>query len=515
MSCKGLVELIVLNVGLSAGILSPRVFSMFVLEALTLTFMTTPLVTALYPPERRVIATSGGAPPKTRDDECRDFDADRKSLVNEEQPWRHRFTVVLDRIEHMPCMMALTQLVRPPIPDFSSLTTDVSMSAASYPTPSKHKTPEVSISALRLIELSDRTSAVMKSSTADTLTHTDPLLGIFRMFGELNDLPVSTSLTIVPHDDLAYNVVDHAKRNASQLILLPWLPPCVGTAETSEGATLRRDKFDHNPFETIFGTSRDRSTSAVHSQFVRGVFAQSETDVALFVDPGNHLNTGAGTGGSHHIFFPFFGGPDDRLALEFVVQLCANPKINATVVKMEKREIGNTHIERPPSVYSDIKADTNSLALLHQHGLTTSSMIGFPDTVYGQANTQMRMQSETADSIIWTRYAGRNLSDSDIPGPLRAALSRINFTSLASPVPLHAAIQRASMCQRVLVVAGRSKRLAVEDHRAELKDLVEEHRVVGHEVISKTIGDVATAFVVSGCASAMVVLQAAANVGME
>lgn len=515
MSCKGLVELIVLNVGLSAGILSPRVFSMFVLEALTLTFITTPLVTALYPPERRVIATSGGASPKIRDEERRDFDADKKSLMNETQPWRYRFTVVLDKIEHMPCMMALTQLVCPPVLDFSSLTTVVSMSTASDPAPLKHKMPEVSISALRLIELSDRTSAVMKSSTADTLTHTDPLLGIFRMFGELNDLPVSTSLTIVPHDDLAYNVALYAKRNASQLVLLPWLPPCVGTAETNEGATPRRDKFDHNPFEAIFSASRDRSTSAIHSQFVRGVFAQSETDVALFVDPGNHLNTGAGTaGGSHHIFFPFFGGPDDRLALEFVVQLCANPKINATVLKMEKREIGDTQIERPISAYSesDIKADTNSLAV--QHGLTSLS-VGFPDTVYGQANTEMRMQSETADSIIWTRYAGRNLSDSDIPGPLRGALSRIDFANLASPIPLHAAIQRASMCQRVLVVAGRSKRLAVEDHRLELKDLVEEHRVVGHEVISKTIGDVATAFVVSGCASAMVVLQAATNVGME
>ncbi|KIK34429.1 hypothetical protein CY34DRAFT_17729 [Suillus luteus UH-Slu-Lm8-n1] len=199
MSCKGLVELIVLNVGLSAGILSPRVFFMFVLEALTLAFMTTPLITALYPPERRLITT---APPQTRDDECRDFDANKKSLVNEEQPWRHRFTVVLDRIEHMLCMMALTQLVRPPIPDFSSLTNAVSTSAASYPTPSKHKTPKVSISALRLVELSNRISAVMKSSTADTLTHTDPLLSIFRMFGELNDLPVSTSLTIVPHDDI-------------------------------------------------------------------------------------------------------------------------------------------------------------------------------------------------------------------------------------------------------------------------------------------------------------------------
>lgn len=507
MSCKGLVELIVLNVGLSAGVLSPKVFSMFVLEALTLTFMTTPLVRALYPPERRVIATSGGAPPKTRDDEGGDLDADKKSLMNEEQPWRYRFTVVLDKLEHMPCMMALTQLIRPPVPDFSSV---VSMSATSDPAPLKYRTPEVSINALRLIELSDRASAVMKSSTADTLIHTDPLLGIFRMFGELNDLPVSSSLAIVPHDDLACNVVDHAKQDASQLILLPWLPPCASIAETSEGATLR----DHNPFEVIFGTSRDKSASAIHSQFVRGVFAQSETDVALFVDPGNHLNTGAKTGGSYHIFLPFFGGPDDRLALEFVVQLCTNPKINATVVKMEKREIENMQIERPSTAYSDVKVDTNSLALAHQQGLTISSIIAFPDTVYGQTNTQMRMQSETADSIIWSRYAGRNLSDADTTGPLRAALSRIDFTNLASPVPLHAAIQRASTCQRVLVVTGRSKRLAVEDHHAELKDLVEEHRAVGHEVMSKTIGDVATAFVVSGCPSAVVVLQAA-NVGMH
>ncbi|KAG8993345.1 K(+)/H(+) antiporter, partial [Tulasnella sp. 427] len=38
MSCKGLIELIVLNVGLQAGILDTRVFSMFVLEAVVLTF---------------------------------------------------------------------------------------------------------------------------------------------------------------------------------------------------------------------------------------------------------------------------------------------------------------------------------------------------------------------------------------------------------------------------------------------------------------------------------------------
>ncbi|KAG0697752.1 hypothetical protein DFH29DRAFT_1021343 [Suillus ampliporus] len=173
MSCEGLVELIMLNIGLSTGILSQRVFSMFVLEALMLTFMTTSFVTALYPPEQHVSATSGGAPPQTRDEEGGDFDEDKKSLVNEEQPWRYRFTVVLDKLEHMPCMMALTQLVRPPVPDFSLLTTVVSMSAASEPAPLKYQTPEVNISALHLIELSDRTSAVMNLSTTNTLFHTD------------------------------------------------------------------------------------------------------------------------------------------------------------------------------------------------------------------------------------------------------------------------------------------------------------------------------------------------------
>src|SRR5271156_1939313 len=49
MSCKGLVELIVLNIGLQAKILSTRTFTIFVVMALITTFATTPLTTLLYP----------------------------------------------------------------------------------------------------------------------------------------------------------------------------------------------------------------------------------------------------------------------------------------------------------------------------------------------------------------------------------------------------------------------------------------------------------------------------------
>lgn len=49
MNTRGLVELVILNVGLDIGVLSPTLFAMMVLMALVTTFMTTPLVELIYP----------------------------------------------------------------------------------------------------------------------------------------------------------------------------------------------------------------------------------------------------------------------------------------------------------------------------------------------------------------------------------------------------------------------------------------------------------------------------------
>jgi Kef-type K+ transport system membrane component KefB len=53
MNTRGLIELVVLNIGLDIGVISPAVFSMMVLMALVTTFMTTPLLALVYP--RRVL----------------------------------------------------------------------------------------------------------------------------------------------------------------------------------------------------------------------------------------------------------------------------------------------------------------------------------------------------------------------------------------------------------------------------------------------------------------------------
>ena len=49
MNTRGLVELVILNVGYELGMLSPAVFSMLVMMALLTTFMTTPLLQWVYP----------------------------------------------------------------------------------------------------------------------------------------------------------------------------------------------------------------------------------------------------------------------------------------------------------------------------------------------------------------------------------------------------------------------------------------------------------------------------------
>ncbi|MGE0823313.1 MAG: cation:proton antiporter [Candidatus Binatia bacterium] len=52
MNTRGLMELIILNIGLDLGVISPTLFAMMVMMALVTTFMTTPALTLIYPRDR-------------------------------------------------------------------------------------------------------------------------------------------------------------------------------------------------------------------------------------------------------------------------------------------------------------------------------------------------------------------------------------------------------------------------------------------------------------------------------
>lgn len=143
----------------------------------------------------------------------------------------------------------------------------------------------------------------------------------------------------------------------------------------------------------------------------------------------------------------------------------------------------------------------------------------FPDTVYAHATTQTRLQSETADNIAWSRYTR---AEARTDPALAPALSRMEFSDVGTPAPLRHVIKQAldmsesaaGVRGRLLILAGRSRRLAVENHHAELKSVMEEHGGIANEV-KRTVGDVATALVVSGCQASVMVFQASMSADRE
>ena len=294
---------------------------MFVFHALVLTFITTPLTLYIYPAHCR--GDSGTTLEK----------ALTSGTGSSEEFMRSKFTVVLDCMEQLPSAMTLTQLLQPHSARLDVAEKSFSEAASETSAPYLANKHNISIDALRLIELTDRTSAVLRSQTADTLIRDDPVLSVFRTFGRLNlnRLSVSASLSVISYDEFSTHIANHARESGSQAVIIPWPFP-------SHAAEVHHSGLPYNPFDTLFSKTSgiDEATLLLRSQYVRKVFENSSSDVALFIDRG--LSTDTGSTIYPHVFLPFFGGPDDRLALSFVIQYCIHEEISATVVRMHRLE---------------------------------------------------------------------------------------------------------------------------------------------------------------------------------
>ncbi|KIM35156.1 hypothetical protein M413DRAFT_449865 [Hebeloma cylindrosporum] len=495
MSCKGLVELIVLNIGLSAGILTTRTFSMFVVHALILTFMTTPLVLLFYPARYRIHHRgdkpvvgdeASTSPPKPASDD------DTKT----------RFALLLDKIEALPAAMTLSQLLHSPstVSSASGLSTidEKAVEAGFKPALVGPPSPGITIEALRLLELTNRTSAVLRSQEADSLIYNDPVVSVYRTFGQLNHFDVSANLSVVNFDEFPEAIAKHVTDTKSEMVIIPWPRGATSVLEEEIQEKVRT----RNPFDGIFHrtTSQDQTSSVVYSEFIRKVFAKSPSDIALFVDRGTIGPLSPVS--KQHLFLPFFGGPDDRLALNFLVQLCERSWVTATVVRLNKADATSPTTESGPG----------APALLSP---TIHNTVAAADTVYGQPNTETRLASDTADNIIWDRYTQPNTSRSIT---LASALSHITFLAESSPTPLRrvtdlvkeeAEQSVAEKGKTIIVLAGRSRRLAVESLSGELRKLTADIASPISSSVPKTLGDVGAALVATNVNASLLILQAA------
>ncbi|KAF3482389.1 K(+)/H(+) antiporter 1 [Arthroderma uncinatum] len=351
MSCKGLVELIVLNIGLQAKILSPRTFTIFVVMALVTTFVTTPAVSYLYPQWYQIKVERWRRGEIDWDGNVLDSEHDPNSGSEigrqKSQGTSVRKLMIYLRLDSLPSIFTFVSLLgagdgRDPDASRAHHAHD-DQESPERPGSTRRGRP-IEVHALRLVELTDRDSSVMKVSEVHDYSYSDPILNAFRTFGQLYKVAVSGGVVIAPEHAYAETLVNKARDCSSDLVLVPW----------SETGGMSERQIP------LIDDSSEKFSTGPHSSFIFNVLKNSKSNVGIFINkgfggsalsqpkPGQISRTFSGhntyrtndlamtpspeTG--HHIFLPYFGGPDDQFALRLVLQLANNLSITATIVYM-------------------------------------------------------------------------------------------------------------------------------------------------------------------------------------
>ncbi|KAJ4985198.1 K+ homeostasis protein kha1 [Stagonosporopsis vannaccii] len=366
MSCKGLVELIVLNIGLQARILSTRTFTMFVVMALVTTFATTPLVSFLYPPsyQRKLELWKAGkidweGNPLSTDDS--DEEQSRKKLDAADGLLVYLHA---DGLSSLFSLMNLfsnaglrhsarqpTQLT--PIPEKGLFTTALRhptvVQAASSNDAVSHN--RLRIHSLRLTELNERTSSVMRvSKPHEEYAGND---SITKAFGSLAYTPrsrnvvISGSVAVVPSDSFADTLASKAAQTSSDLIVLPW--PETGTLSELPSyfvGGVQRDPLANKEFARltvdVFRAAR-RTTGVI--VYVDKTIIKTTSSPALASNPSSAVSTYdenavtySSVGSKTHLHALYASTSDDLLAVKIALQLAHSPSVNLHITRLPSAE---------------------------------------------------------------------------------------------------------------------------------------------------------------------------------
>ncbi|KAJ5390985.1 K(+)/H(+) antiporter 1 [Penicillium cataractarum] len=367
MSCKGLVELIVLNIGLQAKILSTRTFTIFVVMALVTTFLTTPLTTMLYPTwyQIKVERWRRGEIDWDGNPIQGDSRSDSVSAVKDQlKTVPVRKLLVYLRLDGLSGICTLAALLSPkrevtpssPQVHPSKRPKRVEQNIEDAVTSEDDKETSLRVHGVRLMELTDRDSSVMKVSAGEHAMW-DPVVNTFRAFGEWQDVSLMAGVSVVPEYSYAETVVDMARQDTADLLLLPW----------SETGTLS-DRQSGLEVDTA-----GRFADGSYTDFVSIVISRVPGPVGILIEhnpdsraakrPAPQRSTSglsiqsvwsrpASGSRSRHIVLPFFGGDDDRFALRLVLQLAQNENVTASIIHIPGQQSDASNLGISTSISS-------------------------------------------------------------------------------------------------------------------------------------------------------------------
>ncbi|KAJ7560792.1 hypothetical protein O6H91_04G146200 [Diphasiastrum complanatum] len=283
MNTKGLVELIVLNIGKERKVLNDETFAIMVLMALFTTFMTTPIVMALYKPARNRV-------PYTR--RKVDIDKPKDEL---------RILACVHGMKNVPAIINLVETTR------------------------GTRKQALRLYILHLVELSERSSAIMmvhrvRKDGRPFWNHGvgdgDNIVVAFEAYGQLSKVMVRPMTAISGFEDMHDDICNTAAEKRAAIIILP-----------------------HHKYQRFDGVLETMNPGfrAVNQR----VLQHAPCSVGILVDRGlgGFVQLAPSTV-DHNISVFFTGGPDDREALVLGCRMAEHPGIKLTVIRFVKKQDG-------------------------------------------------------------------------------------------------------------------------------------------------------------------------------
>ncbi|KAI7865090.1 Sodium/hydrogen exchanger family-domain-containing protein [Spinellus fusiger] len=309
MNCKGLVELIVLNIGHDAGVLNDQVFVIMVVMALITTFMTTPAVLWLYP-EWYQKQTSGENMDRSNQFTITKELSIMETTMQNSRSRQYRIATMLNSIDMVPNVVSILRLF-----------------VGAEQTTEKSQNESVDIYALRLLELTQRPSDVMRSHDLRETERYDPILSVMRTFGSIIGIDnVHTRLDICPLSDYVKTVADYSHQSDADIILLP-----ISMHRNHH----HHHHHDHPPSSPTEMTSAEKSNLLHYdTEFVTKAFEITKVSVSIFIDRGLNDLVNRSSLDDFQILVPFTGGVDDCAAVLLALRLQTHRPTAVTILHL-------------------------------------------------------------------------------------------------------------------------------------------------------------------------------------
>ncbi|CAD5183134.1 unnamed protein product [Musa acuminata subsp. malaccensis] len=376
MNTKGLVELIVLNIGKDRKVLNDETFAIMVLMALFTTFITTPIVMGIYKPARRA------APYKHRTVERSDMDSELRVLA------------CFHGSRNIPTMVNVIESSR------------------------GTRRRRLTVYAMHLMELSERSSAISMVHKArrnglpfwNKGGNADQMVVAFEAYRQLSAVTVRPMTAISDLDTIHEDIVTSAQQKRAALILLPF-----------------------HKLQQIDGTFE--SIGHAYHLVNQRVLRHAPCSVAILVDRGLGGTTKITSNEvSYTVAVLFFGGPDDREVLAYGTRMAEHPGVSLMVLRfLPAATVDQDELAKDEACISNFRANLPSSSApdgsVKYEETSSSDKAGIIAAIknLGRCNIFIVGRSPPAVALV---------EKSDCPelGPVGSYLAASEFSTTASVV---------------------------------------------------------------------------------